>query len=95
MLTIWSGLQVDACNNMTIKRQFAVHLVCLFFSCTSRLHGQCAEGYPTPRAVTLSGTQDISGNNCVSYSAHPKEHFGTSLDELWGGVQWYPKYLGD
>ena len=57
--------------------------------------GQCTEGYPTPRAVTLSGTQDISGNNCVSYSAHPKEHFGTSLDEIWGGVQRYPKLLGD
>lgn len=60
------------------------------------MHFSARKGYRTPRAITVVGTQDIPGNNFVSHSGHPKEHFGTSLDELWGGgVQWGPRYLGD
>ena len=85
MLTIWSSLQEYTFNNMTIKRQFVVHLRCLSFSWTLRCTVSARKGARTPRAITLIGTQDISGNNCVLYSAHPEEHFGTGLGELWGG----------
>ena len=95
MLTIRSSLQEYTFSDTTIKRHFVVYLICLPISCTLKCTVSARKGTRTPRAVTLLGTQDISGNNCFVYSAHPEEHFGTSLDELWGGVQWYLSYLAD
>jgi hypothetical protein len=84
MLTTWSSLEGYTFNNKTIKINFVVHFICLSFTCILRCTRSAQKGTRTPRAVTLIGTQDIFRNNCVLYSAHLEEHFGTSLGE-WGG----------